>query len=322
VKADGPVRVAAVDCGTNALRMLVLQDAGEGGAIEVVRRLRLVRLGEGVDSTGEFTPAALARTFTALDEYARELTELKVQRVRLVATSAARDAGNVTEFLAGVHARLGVDGEIISGAEEARLCFMGALSGLAAPSEPVLVTDIGGGSTELVVGTRHGVQRAVSLDIGSVRLRERFLADDPPSAAQLGAAAAYIDSQLAGADIDLASTRGWIGVAGTVTTMAALSEGLVSYDRSVVQGARLDRAAIDAVTDLLCRTCVADLLSELLPPLRAEVIAAGALICARIAARVGAPEMIVSETDILDGVARELLNDATNGVGFVLHKPP
>lgn len=295
-----------MDCGTNSLRMLVLERADDGTVIELARRLRLVRLGEGVDATDEFAPAAVARTLAALDEYARELAELEVQRVRFVATSAARDARNTAEFLTGVTERLGVAGEIISGAEEAWLSFTGALSGVAAPPNPVLVTDIGGGSTELVLGNGEGVEQAVSLEIGSVRLRERFLNGDPPDSRQIADAVAYVDDQLAAAGIDLAAARSWIGVAGTVTSMAAVHLELAAYDRRIIQGARLDRAAIDTVTAWLCRTPVDRLVSGVLPRLRAEVIAGGALICARIAQRV-APDMIVSETDILDGVAHALL---------------
>lgn len=304
------MRVAAIDCGTNSLRMLVLEQSADGSVEEVVRLLRLVRLGEGVDAAGRFTPAALARTFAALEEYARQLTALGVDRVRFVATSAARDAANADDLLAGVARRLGVPGKVITGTEEARLSFVGAVGGVPGQAEPTLVTDIGGGSTELVIGSDGRVQTEVSLNIGSVRLRERFLAGDPPTAAELAEAAAYVDAQLDSAPVDLATVAGWIGVAGTVTSMAALHLGLDIYDRALVQGCPLGRADIEAVTRRLCATPVAELVSPLLPPLRAEVIAGGALICARIAARVGAREMIVSETDILDGCARGLLPEA------------
>lgn len=302
------MRVAAIDCGTNSLRMLVLEQAPDGTVRELRRRLRLVRLGEGVDATGVFSPAALQRTFAALDEYAQDLAALAVDRVRFVATSAARDAANADELLAGVQARLGIAGEVITGAEEARLSFAGARSGVPSVREPVLVTDIGGGSTELVLGVGRDLRATASVDIGSVRLRERFLAGDPPTAAQLAAAIAHIDDQLEAVGVDWAAVRSWIGVAGTVTSMAALHLGLVTYDRDRVHGCHLDRRAVDSVTRRLCATPVAELVSPLLPPLRAEVIAAGALICARIAARVDA-ELIVSETDILDGCAHELLRD-------------
>lgn len=297
------MRVAAIDCGTNSLRLLVLERISDGAVVELARELRLVRLGEGVDATGEFAPAALARTFTGLEEYAQLLSGLQVDRLRFVATSAARDVANSEEFLTGVTRRLGVAGEVISGAEEAALTFAGAVAGVLGVAEPVLVTDIGGGSTELVVGAAQ-IERAISLDIGSVRLRERFLASDPPTQEQLAAATEFVDSQLDG--FDLSGVRGWVGVAGTVTSMAALQLGLTAYDRAIVQGSMLTRAEIEAVTDRLCRTPSADLVSPIMPRLRAEVIAGGALICARIAARVGI-SMTVSENDILDGIAYALL---------------
>ncbi|WP_432558947.1 exopolyphosphatase [Granulicoccus sp. GXG6511] len=297
------MRVAAIDCGTNSLRLLVLEGRPDGSVIEVDRRLRLVRLGEGVDATGEFAPAALERTFSALEEYARDIADLGVQRVRFVATSAARSVADPAAFLEGVGNRLGVPGEIITGAEEAALTFAGALAGVPPVDGAVLVTDIGGGSTELVVGTER-IERAASLDMGSVRLRERFLLADPPTRDELAAAIQFVDEQL---DLfDFSDVRGWVGVAGTVTSMGALLLGLAEYDRAAVQGVVMPREAIEAVTGGLCTTPVAELVSPLLPPLRAEVIAGGALICMRIAARVEVP-MTVSEHDILDGLAYGLL---------------
>lgn len=298
------MRVAAIDCGTNSLRLLVLERSSDGSVVELDRQLRLVRLGEGVDATGTFAPAALRRTFAALEEYARALERLDVRRVRFVSTSAARDVANRDEFLAGVAQRLGVPAEVITGAEEAELTFAGALTGVPGTGSPVLVTDIGGGSTELVLGAA-GIERALSVDMGSVRLRERYLTDDPPTAAQVAAAVAFVDEQL---DLfDFTGVRGWVGVAGTVTSMGAVLLGLAEYDRSVVHRLRMDREAIEAVTGRLCATPVAELVSPVLPRLRAEVIAGGALICARIAARVGVP-MIVSENDLLDAVALGLLD--------------
>ncbi|HHV20590.1 MAG TPA: Ppx/GppA family phosphatase [Propionibacterium sp.] len=300
------MRVAAIDCGTNSLRLLVLEQEPGGAVVELDRQLRLVRLGEGVDATGEFAPAAIERTFGVLREYAAELAQLDVQRVRFVATSAARDVGNAAEFLAGVRRLLGVQGEIISGSEEAALTFAGAVTGMPPTDGAVLVTDIGGGSTELVVG-HAGIERSASLDMGSVRLRERFLASDPPTGDELTAAMEFVDDQLA--TFDFSDVRGWVGVAGTITSMGALLLGLDHYDRTLVQGLMMDRNAIDAVAGGLCATPVAELVSPLLPPLRAEVIAGGAVICSRIAARVDVP-MIVSEHDILDGVAYGLLAEA------------
>lgn len=305
------MRVAAIDCGTNSLRLLVLERHPDGSVVELTRQLRLVRLGQGVDATGTFAPAALGRTLAALGEYARVLAALEVRRVRFVATSAARDASNAHELLAGVQQRLGVSGEVITGAEEARLTFEGAVAGVPGVEGPVLVTDIGGGSTELVVGSTSsrtdpgGIDRAVSIDMGSVRLRERFLIGDPPTPAQLAAAIDFVDEQLG--RLDLTGVRGWVGVAGTVTSMGAVWLGLSEYDRAAVQGLTLGRAEIEEVTDRVCATPVAELVSPILPPLRAEVIAGGALICARIAARVGVP-MIVSDSDLLDRVASGLLD--------------
>lgn len=300
------MRVAAVDCGTNSLRLLVLERSSDGRILELDRRLELVRLGEGVDATGTFAPAALERMFRALDAYAARLAELGVERVRLIATSAARDVRNAEQFTDGVTARIGVRPEIITGAEEARLTFVGALAGIEGTAFPVLVTDIGGGSTELVVGDGPDrIGSAVSVDVGSVRLRERFLPDDPPTPAQLAAAGAYVDDHLGA--LDLAGVRSWIGVGGTATTMGALHLGLQRYDRVRVDGLRLDRRSIVAVTEHVTATPVDELVSDLLPPLRAQVIAAGAVICARISARLAVP-MHVNERDLLDAVALQLLD--------------
>lgn len=305
------MRVAAIDCGTNSLRLLVLERRPDGSVVELTRQLRLVRLGQGVDATGTFAPAALGRTFAAVEEYARLLAAMEVRRVRFVATSAARDAANADELLAGVEQRLGVSGEVITGAAEATWTFEGAVAGVPGVAGPVLVTDIGGGSTELVVGSTSsgtgtgGIDRAVSIDMGSVRLRERFLIGDPPTPAQLAAAIDFVDEQLG--RFDLTGVRGWVGVAGTVTSMGAVWLGLNEYDRAAVQGLTLNRAEIEEVTDRFCATPVTELVSPILPPLRAEVIAGGALICARIAARLGIP-MIVSDSDLLDRVASGLLD--------------
>lgn len=302
------MRVAAIDCGTNSIRLLILEQQGDGSITELDRRLELVRLGEGVDATGEFAPAALQRAFGAFEAYAAEIVDQRVDRVRCVATSASRDVRNADVFLRGVEERLGVRPDIITGADEAALTFAGALSGVPDVAAPLLVTDIGGGSTELVIGSAQGViEQAVSLDIGSVRLRERLLPGDPPTESEWEAAVAYIDEQLATSGLDLDGVRTWVGVAGTLTSMGALHLGLSRYDRFLVHGMHLDFAAIDAVTQTLRRTPTAMLVSELLPPLRAGVIVAGALICQRIAAHLDLGQVTVSESDILDGVAHRLL---------------
>lgn len=303
-----PRRVAAIDCGTNSIRLLVAESDAHGGLIDLDRRLELVRLGQGVDATRRFHPDALARTFAACELFAEVIQSFGCISVRFVATSAARDVSNRDEFFAGVQARLGVTPEVIAGSEEARLSYTGALTGVEKPAEPVLVIDIGGGSTELVVGAGGQVQAATSLDMGSVRLKERFLHSDPPTEEEIAAARAFVCSLLDASGIDLASVRTFIGVAGTVTSLSAIQQNLAEYDRVKVHGSVLNRPDIAALaTKLLHRTASGIEQGTCLPTKRAEVISGGALICAEIAARVGVDAMTVSEADILDGVALQLL---------------
>lgn len=303
------MRVAAIDCGTNSVRLLIA-DKTVRGYDEVDRRLHLTRLGQGVDATGEFHPDALARTFAVIDEYADAIRAVgDVERVRMVATSAARDAGNREEFFVGIEQRLGVHPEIISGDEEARLSFRGAKAGISPVTDPTLVIDIGGGSSELVVGKSSEVVSAISLDMGSVRLRERFLHGNPPRSAEVAAATEFVDGLLDDSGVDFAGIRTWIGVAGTVTTLSGAIQRLPQYDRAKVHRSRLTRAQLaDIAKDLLSRT-VADTMVAYpsIPQKRAEVICGGALIVARIAARLDL-DMVVSETDILDGIAMGLLD--------------
>ena len=302
-------RVAAVDCGTNTIRLLVADGDGHGGLVEVDRQMEIVRLGQGVDATGEFHPDALARTFAATQAYAERIAEAGVppERVSFVATSAARDAANRQEFFDGVHSRLGVLPEVISGDLEAELAFTGALSGVHVDAEPVLVMDIGGGSTELILGTAQAqITAAVSLNIGSVRVTERFFATDPPTPDALAAATVFIDRLLDGRDLTAVAT--FIGVAGTVTTLAATYQELPSYDRAKVHGARIPREALIELSGRLARMRVAEIRAiASMHPGRADVIAAGALVAARVLARTHAAELVVSETDILDGIALRLL---------------
>lgn len=329
------MRAAGIDCGTNSLRMLVIETEGTHGSEtiagpapiladpaapplvrEVTRQLRIVRLGQGVDATGSFAPEALARTFAALDEYAALLAEAGVGRdhVKVVATSAARDVANRQEFFDGVRERIGVAPTVISGDTEAVLSFRGAIEGLRAIGAdlpgPILVSDIGGGSTECVLGNPDGsVIAARSYDVGCVRLRERLLPDDPPDAAQLRAARALIDTHLGSPDahgqvLDMAAARTWIGVAGTVTSLMAIHQGLGRYDRDLVHGAAMELDQVHHLTDRIAATSAHDIGALLeLDPRRAEVLGPGALILGRIAARVGVERLVVSETDILDGVA-------------------
>lgn len=303
-----PFRVAAIDCGTNSVRLLAAQ-ASDDGFTELTRDLRLTRLGQGVDATGEFHPDALARTFAACDEYAVALNRLGVERVRFVATSAARDARNRAAFFSGVHERLGVDAEIISGEEEAELSFTGALTALPDADVPALVMDIGGGSTELVLGSARGIERGLSLDMGSVRLRERFLPADPPGGAEITEAIDYCDDLLDASGIDFASARTWFGVGGTATSLSAIAQGLATYDRARVHGSTVSRGELSALTARLLTTPVAQVLQiPTMEPGRADVICAGALICARVGERLGV-DLTVSEADILDGLVLGLLDE-------------
>lgn len=291
--------IAAIDCGTNTIKLLI------GDLPEVaVREARMVRLGEGVDRTGRLGDEALARTFAAIEEYAELVAAHDVSRVRFCATSATRDAANAQEFSDGVLARLGVRPEVLSGEEEAALAFAGAVRNLAArPEEPVLVVDIGGGSTELVLGGTAPTS-AHSMDIGSVRLHERHLHADPPTAAQVAACVADIDAALDASPVPIAEAATVVGVAGTVTTVAAGVLDLPAYAREAIDQQVL---TVDAVHDLVDRL-VAMPVSERLAlgymhPGRADVIDAGALILSRVVRRAGVTTVLVSESDILDGIA-------------------
>ncbi len=301
--------LAAVDCGTNSVRLLVSRLV-DGRLVEVDRRLHLTRLGQGVDATGEFHPEALARTLAAMADFGAELDELGVTRRRVVATSAARDARNSAEFFDGVRAWLGVDAEIIPGEEEARLSYAGAVGALPDVDQPVLVMDIGGGSTELVLGSDGQVRHAISLDVGSVRVRERFLHSDPPAPAEVAAATAHIDALLDASEIDFESVATWVGVGGTVTSLSALAQELATYDRARVHGSVVSHEELDALGLRLLAMPVAAV-TELptMVPGRADVICGGALIARRVASRLSA-ELTVSEADILDGLVLGLLADA------------
>lgn len=308
--------VAAIDCGTNSLRLLLAGPGqGEQALTDRARQTEIVRLGQGVDGTGEFRPEALARTFTVLDRYAAAIRDAVVppDRVRFVATSAARDAGNRDEFFAGVQQRIGVTPEIITGDEEARLSFTGALSRLRPDADPVLVMDIGGGSTELIVGRASGeAEAAVSLDVGSVRLTERFLHAGPPDAADLDRAARHVDDLLDGSGIDFGSVGTWIGVAGTATTLAGVHLKLAVYDREQVHGTTIGQDALAALLALLARMNVEQI--RALPsmhPGRADVVTAGTLIACRVGRRLPVAGLLVSESDILDGIALALLRRLT-----------
>jgi len=302
--------VAALDCGTNSLRLLVTDlDAASGEAREILRRTEIVRLGQGVDRTGMLAPEALERTRIVLASYAEEIRAAGVPpaRTRLVATSATRDAGNRDVFTAMVRDAIGVDPEVVSGADEAALSFAGAtreLQGGDWPA-PYLVVDIGGGSTELVLGT-GAVEAARSVDVGSVRLTERHLHATPPTPEQVSAASLDVEAALdevhAAVPYERAGTV--VVVAGTATTVAALALGLTAYDPTVVHHARVSREQVGAITArLLAATREEILAMPAVHPKRADVIAAGALILRAVLDRVGAGGCVASEHDILDGTA-------------------
>jgi exopolyphosphatase / guanosine-5'-triphosphate,3'-diphosphate pyrophosphatase len=296
-------RVAAIDCGTNSIRLLIA-DIADGTESELVREMRIVRLGQGVDATGRLAAEAIDRTLQATREYAELITMLGAERVRFCATSAARDAENAGDFADAVESILGVRPQVLTGKEEALASFVGATRGL----EPArtLVVDIGGGSTELVVGEGTDVEWSTSLDIGSVRLTERLLPSDPPPVAEVTGAMTHLDSVLAPAVADLDRVGSIVGVAGTVTTVAAHALDLPSYDRDAIHGARLPFDAIRSACLSLVQMSVAD--RRALPfmhPGRADVIGGGALILDRVLEQLplDTDSVLISEHDILDGIA-------------------
>lgn len=308
-------KVAAIDCGTNSIRLLIAEQDRAGRLVDLDRRLETVRLGQGIDATGEFHPDALTRTFAAVDRYGQLIKAAGVpaERIHFVATSAARDARNHAEFFEGVEQRLGVVPDVISGGLEAQLSFTGALSRVRPTAEPVLVMDIGGGSTELIMGSAAGeIEQDVSLDIGSVRITERFLPTSPPRPDELAQATRFIDGRLAQSGVDISSVGTWIGVAGTATTLAAACLGLQAYDRELVHGSEIPK---DQIAQLLARlsSLTVDEIRAIpsMHPKRADVITAGTLIAARVASVTSAMELVVSESDILDGVALNLLPPAS-----------
>ena len=296
-------RVAAIDCGTNSIRLLVADVEGRDKA-DVERVMRIVRLGEGVDRSGELSPQALQRTGAALEEYAAICRRLGVERTRMVATSATRDARNGKEFVQLVETALHLTPEIIGGAEEADLSFRGATEGLTEDA-PYLVIDIGGGSTELALGTAE-VDAAYSMDIGCVRLTERHLTDDPPTDAQVRAAVEDIRAAVeqALAVVPAGTARTAIGLAGSVTTVAAIAHGLAAYEPELIHHSRLSLDDAELVTEqLLSMTREQRRTLAVMHPGRVDVIGAGALVLSTLMRQVGIAELLVSESDILDGIA-------------------
>jgi exopolyphosphatase/guanosine-5'-triphosphate,3'-diphosphate pyrophosphatase len=325
-------RVAAIDCGTNSIRLLVA-DGSTVGLSDVHREMRVVRLGEGVDQTGRLAPAAIERTRQALADYAAVIAELGATRVRMVATSASRDAGNADEFSAMVRRTLGVEPEVITGLAEAELSFAGAVAGLPGVADPLLVADIGGGSTELVLGavpttslrsslvprsmltqpaTGRSVIAAHSMDIGCVRMTERHLRDDPPTEAQVTGALEDVRQALraAAADVPVERAAAFVGVAGTVTTIAAIALELPAYDPEAIHGSVVSYEQVGEITDRLLAMRRSDRAAlPVMHPGRVDVIGGGALVLRAVMDFVGARQVIASEHDILDGIALSLLTD-------------
>jgi exopolyphosphatase/guanosine-5'-triphosphate,3'-diphosphate pyrophosphatase len=302
------MRVAAVDCGTNSIRLLVRDLPGK----ELHREMRVVRLGEGVDRTGSLAPQAISRTRHALADYAKTCSELGVERVRMVATSATRDASNRADFVAMVAAVLGVEPEVVSGDEEAALSFRGATGALDPADGPFLVMDIGGGSTELVLGTT-AVEAARSVDIGCVRLTERHLHSDPPTAQEIDAATADVDAAVRSAleTVPAARARTAVGLAGSVTTVAALALALPSYQPERIHLSRIPAAQVHDITTMLLRMTRAQRAElPVMHPGRVDVIGGGALVLDRALTLLGMDEVLVSESDILDGIALSVGEEA------------
>ena len=303
-------RVAAIDCGTNSIRLLVADVDGDQ-LVDLDRRMEIVRLGQGVDRTGIFAPDALARTFQACEAYAVAIRGFGADRVRFVATSASRDVRNRDELVAGVRTALGVVPEVISGREEAHLSFVGATRELGTDTTgaPYLVVDIGGGSTELVLGASD-VRAAISVDVGCVRMTERHLHSDPPTPDEVAAATADVDAALdrAAEVVDVGSARTLVGLAGSVTTVAAMALGLPRYDSQRIHRSRLSREQVhDVAARLLAMPRSERAALPFMHPGRVDVIGAGALVLDRVLRRAAhLDEVVVSEHDILDGIAWSL----------------
>ena len=303
-------RVAAIDCGTNSIRLLIA-DISDGNFKEIVREMEVVRLGQGVDVNKAFHPDAIARTLSAVEKYARQIKDNNVEKIRFCATSASRDATNRDIFIDGVRDILGVEVEVIPGEEEAALSFAGATKELSQSDAPFLVVDIGGGSTEFVIGSTK-VESAKSVNIGCVRMSERHLTQQPPTSAQLHAAISDIDQAIAIAakDVSITTAKTLVAVAGTATTIAAAALELESYDRYAIHLARISAEKVFQVAGKL-QSLNRDEIAKLgyMHPGRVDVITAGALVLSRVLAATGASEFVASESDILDGMAWKLAGE-------------
>jgi exopolyphosphatase/guanosine-5'-triphosphate,3'-diphosphate pyrophosphatase len=304
---EQPMRVGAIDCGTNSIRLLIADIDGNNFR-EVVRDMEIVRLGQGVDETGQFHPDAIARTLAAVDKFAAEIAKRGVEKIRFCATSATRDATNRHLFVDGVRERLGIELEVISGDEEAALSFAGAIKDLDPSNGPFLVVDIGGGSTEFVFGTST-VEAARSVNIGCVRMTERHFASDPATAEQIELARTDIQAAIAqaAAVVPITKAKTLVAVAGTATTVAAAALDLPEYDRYAIHLSRISaQQTHDAATMFATSTREQRLALGYMHPGRVDVIAAGSLVLSEIMKATGASEFVASESDILDGMAFSL----------------
>jgi exopolyphosphatase/guanosine-5'-triphosphate,3'-diphosphate pyrophosphatase len=302
-----PMRVAAIDCGTNSIRLLIADIDGNNFR-EVVRDMEIVRLGQGVDETGQFHPDAITRTLAAVDKFAAEIAKRGVEKIRFCATSATRDATNRHLFVDGVRERLGIEPEVISGDEEAALSFAGAIKDLDPTNGPFLVVDIGGGSTEFVFGTAT-VEAARSVNIGCVRMTERHFDTDPVATEQIELARADIQAAIAQAAsvVPITKAKTLVAVAGTATTVAAAALELPEYDRYAIHLSRIStQQTHDAATMFATSTREQRLSLGYMHPGRVDVIAAGSLVLSEIMKATGATEFVASESDILDGMAFSL----------------
>lgn len=297
-------RVAAIDCGTNSIRLLIAE-ISEGNFREIYRTMEIVRLGEGVDKNKRFDPKAIQRTLSAVKVFSEEITRRAVGAIRFCATSATRDAENRALFIDGVTELLGVTPEVISGEEEAQLSFLGAVRELHPSDAPFLVVDIGGGSTEFVFGGNE-VEAAKSVNIGCVRMSERHFDSAPVSAAAIERAIFDIDQAIRAAAeiVPITKARTLVAVAGTATTVAAAALDLASYDRYAIHQSHISATKVSTISTRflnMSRTELAAL--GYMHPGRVDVIAAGALVLDRIMKATGLPEFVASESDILDGIA-------------------
>ena len=301
------MRVGVVDCGTNSIRLLIADIEGNNFR-EVTRQMQVVRLGQGVDETNQFHPDAISRTFAAVDLYAGEIARRGVEKLRFCATSATRDALNRAIFVDGVKERLGIEPEVISGEEEARLSFAGATREFNKADAPFLVVDIGGGSTEFVLGS-DSVDSAISVNIGCVRMTERHFQSDPPTHDEIAIARRDIQNaiDIAYASVDIKSAKTLVAVAGTATTVAAAALDLPEYDRYAIHLSHISADQVHSTSNRFL-TMTRDERAALgyMHPGRVDVIGAGSLVLSEIMKATGAKEFVASENDILDGMAWSL----------------